>query len=362
MTIPFPQTLYPWQHAQWRHLIDRRQQHNLPHALLLAGAPGLGITEFALNFGKLLLCDTTSATTSAQFACGHCHACQLLQAGSHPDLHHLQPEAPGKALRIDPIRDLIAQLNQTAQQGRYKIAILEPAEAMQLAASNALLKILEEPSANTLFMLLSNQPGLLAATLRSRCQTIRFAPPSTIDAQQWLATQLPSNNQENTLLLLAHAEGAPLRALELATNTSLAAQRQRLLADLKSLTQQQSDPIQIAAQWSKEPLSEIVTTLIYTVMDIIRDASVQHSHATPLDFGQGAAKPSARSVQQVHEHARQASNTAQSSSAQSKKWFAYLDKLYQLRQPLTAINNLNQQLLLEDLLSTWYEYNTNYTR
>src|SRR6185312_9049826 len=146
----------------WNYLHQRRQNNSLPHALLLTGLPDL---EFPRLFSKSLLCLKPDLEGKA---CNNCRTCSLMQAGSHPDFYQIEPEETGKTIRIDQIRELISELNQTAQQGGYKIAIIAPAEAMQMGAANALLKTLEEPAANTLIMLVSNQPGLLAATLRSR--------------------------------------------------------------------------------------------------------------------------------------------------------------------------------------------------
>jgi DNA polymerase-3 subunit delta' len=318
-----------WHQTQWDYLLKRRQNNNLPHALLLSGVTGLGKQLFARNFSKLLLCHQA---IKADQPCGVCRSCELIAADSHPDFYQLQPEAAGKNIRIDQIRELINQLQQTVHQGSYKVVLIEPAEALQTAAVNALLKTLEEPSANTLLILISNQAGLLPATIRSRCQMVHFHPPNNIVAKEWLLKQLPSEGDAD--LLLALAEGAPLRALNLVQNLEL---YQRLTNDLGNISQNKNDPIQIAAGWMKEPLSEIINCLIQTTMDIIR-----------LKSGLPLATVTFKNKIAFLQSLAQTINVV--------KLFAYLDRLYQLRQPLNAIANLNQQLLLEDLFGTWHEY------
>lgn len=283
--------------TQWQHLIKRYQHNNLPHALLLAGGQSTASQNFALAFSKLLFC---SEGMRSQIACGNCRGCALLQSGTHPDFYHLQPEATGKAIKIDQVRELITQLNQTAQQGRYKVAIIDPAEAMQTAAINALLKTLEEPNSATLIMLLSQQPAFLPATIRSRCQAITFQNETT-------------------------------------HHTPLTETQQRLLDDMLALSADKNDPVQVAAAWSKEVIAEVVHTLILLAMDIIRLKSnlttVEIIPQNKIDFLISLMR-----------------------SVQLSTLFAYLDKLYQLRKPLTSINNLNPQLLLEDIFCTWHAY------
>jgi DNA polymerase-3 subunit delta' len=327
MTIP--DAIYPWQQTQWDHLLKRRQANNLPHALLLAGIPGLGKQHFALRLVKLLLCQQEKIASAA---CGVCHACQLFAADTHPDFYRLQPEAAGKAIRIDQVRALTAQLQQTVQQGRYKIAVIAPAEALHIAAANALLKTLEEPTPQTLILLLSNQAGLLPATIRSRCQAIYFSPPSSADAKVWLSPHLPANANSN--LLLALAEGAPLRALDYASGAQLT-QYELLWSDLKNISQNTSDPIASAASWLKKPLADVIHCLLHVVMDIIR-----------LKLG---LPVTALTNQYEADFLRRLLP-----AIKLLPLFSYLDQLYQLRQ--NTMTHLNQQLLLEELFSAWHDH------
>lgn len=200
---------YPWHAAPWRELEALLRAGTLPHALLLAGAPDIGKFHFAQAFAGLALCAEPHGS-----ACGRCRNCQLIAAGSHPDLVLLQPEERGKAIRIDAIRELREFCAGRPHQGGWRVILIEPAEALNANAANALLKTLEEPGERTLLILVSHQPGRLAATVRSRCRLLRLLTPSIDQALDWLRTQLPDEADAESLLVRAGRR--PLRALALA--------------------------------------------------------------------------------------------------------------------------------------------------
>ncbi|HNF64555.1 MAG TPA: DNA polymerase III subunit delta', partial [Plasticicumulans sp.] len=166
--------LPPWLRGIWAQLAPALAAGRLPHALLLAGPEGLGKMAFAQALGEALLCESQRPD---HHACGHCRACRLLAAGSHPDLHVVVPAEEGKAIRVDAIRELIGFAALTPQFGGRRVLRLAPAELLNVNAANALLKTLEEPAPGSHLILVSARPARLLPTVRSRCQTIRFAPP-----------------------------------------------------------------------------------------------------------------------------------------------------------------------------------------
>ena len=109
----------------------------------------------------------------------------------HPDLHWLHPEEDKETISVDQVRDVIDIFTLTAHRGGAKVAIVEPAEALTTAAANALLKTLEEPSPGSYLLLLSHQPGRLAATVRSRCQHLALRAPATERVATWLGVAPP---------------------------------------------------------------------------------------------------------------------------------------------------------------------------
>ena len=167
-------SLAPWHSEAWTSLRARLSRGALPHALLLCGPEGLGKRAFAEAFVALALCEQRG-----DVACGRCRACQLLAAGSHPDRVRvgLEERDDGKLrseIVVEQIRRLSERLAMTPQFGGLQLVLIDPAEAMNAAAANALLKTLEEPTRGTVIVLVSNAPGRLVATIRSRCQRIEF--------------------------------------------------------------------------------------------------------------------------------------------------------------------------------------------
>ncbi|MGD9584048.1 MAG: DNA polymerase III subunit delta' [Lysobacterales bacterium] len=207
----------PWLLAPWQQLQARRSAGRLPHALLLAAPAGLGQLEFAQALVHGLLCEHNDAQG---FACGHCRGCKLLAAGSHPDYRFITLELNDqdklrKEIVIEQIRHLCEQSARTSHFGGHRLALIDPADKLNHNAANALLKTLEEPDENAVFLLLSEQPSRLPATIRSRCQRITIPLPSHAQALAWLTAEgVPADAAQAALVL---ADGNPGEAKALAT-------------------------------------------------------------------------------------------------------------------------------------------------
>lgn len=220
-------------HAKaWQQFCARRAQ--LPHALLVMGQPGIGKFDLARAFAASLLCEQPGDAGSA---CGLCLACGWLSQGNHPDLRLLQPSAladgdvadvedggeagkkkASQQITIDQVRALDEFLHVGTHRHGRRVVLLNPAEAMNRATANAILKSLEEPIAGTLFILISSEPYRLLPTIRSRCQSITVRPPARVDAVEWLHHAGVSDGEQ----WLALAGGSPLLALELGGKTEQA--------------------------------------------------------------------------------------------------------------------------------------------
>ncbi|MDX1655478.1 MAG: DNA polymerase III subunit delta', partial [Candidatus Competibacteraceae bacterium] len=196
----------PWHQPHWQRLAAGVEAGRLPHALLLSGPSGLGKMLFARQLTQSLLCRQPGENLTF---CGKCRGCRLLAAGSHPDITRVEPEEPGKPIKVDRVRQLCAFLGQTARG--YKVALLSPAEAMNPSAANALLKTLEEPPPGSLLLLVTAFPARLPATIRSRCQILAFTPPLRTQALEWLSPRVAGFQAG---LLLDLTGNAPLAALE----------------------------------------------------------------------------------------------------------------------------------------------------
>jgi DNA polymerase-3 subunit delta' len=151
----------------------------LHHGLIFAGPVGIGKATTARALGGLFLCEKPRQVA----ACGKCDSCRAFDAANHPDYHvifrqlaRLDRDVKAKDLSVDVVRDfLVAKAANKSVVGVGKVFVVEEADRMNMSAQNTLLKTLEEPHGRTLIILLTDQPDALLPTIRSRCQTVRFA-------------------------------------------------------------------------------------------------------------------------------------------------------------------------------------------
>jgi DNA polymerase-3 subunit delta' len=321
--------LLPWQDDLWRGLMDRARTDTLPHALLMSGMAGIGKADFAARFARAMLCQSPQMDGQA---CGQCGACQLLQAGTHPDLRVVEPEEEGKNIPVDEIRAVGEFLGLKAQYGGRQVVIIQPAEAMNRFSANSLLKTLEEPSPHTLLILVSHQPSQLLPTIRSRCQQIHFPRPEPSRTVAWLKDQIGESKSVETLLALA--DGAPLAALRLHEEGGLAA-RQDLMGQWSGLIQKKGDPLAVAAAWGEWGMGRTLQWLSSWVADMIR-----------LKSGAAADAISNRDLAP--------SLAALANGLELKVLYAYLDRLTDYAR--WRQGQMNEQLALEDLMIQWAQY------
>ena len=208
---------YPWQEKNWSDLMLQAKQNRLSHAYIVSGPSGIGKFDFANKFSKYLLCGSPIKDLS----CGECSDC-ILHDNVHPNLRILKPEGKGYEITVDQVRSLIEFFSMTGHSNRLKICLINEAHRLNINATNALLKTLEEPSGSSVIFLCSSQLGLLSPTLKSRCQKFPIDIPSREASQSWVKATI--NKRVNPDILARAIETCPLKLKELIETDCLAKQ------------------------------------------------------------------------------------------------------------------------------------------
>jgi DNA polymerase-3 subunit delta' len=317
---------YPWQDSLWQQFAGRKQH---AHAYLLHGPAGIGKRALAERLMASLLCQHPTG----EGACGECKSCLLLKAGSHPDNYILEPEEADKAIKVDQVRDLVSFVVHTAQLGGRKVVLIEPVESMNVNAANALLKSLEEPSGDTVLLLVSHQSSRLLPTIKSRCVQQACPLPSEAVSLAWLATALPDCAEEERIELLTLAAGSPLAAVNLHAQ-GVREQRALVVDGVKKLLKQQQSPTQLAEGWNSIPLLLLFDWFCDWSSLILRYQLTQDEDGLGLT-----------DMRKVIQYLAQ--KTSQEKTLNIQDW------ILAQRQKVLSKANLNRVLLLEALLVQW---------
>ncbi len=244
-------SLAPWQQGPLERALAAWRAGRLGHALLLCGPEALGKRAVADALAARLLCEADPGEP----ACGRCRGCRLREAGTHPDLRVLTFEEnanTGKLrteLVVEQVRGIGESMQMTSQRGGAQVVLIDPADALNTAAANALLKTLEEPAERRYLLLVSARPHRLPATIRSRCQRIEFHPPGRTEARAWLAGQ--GHDAARADDALDAAGGHPGLADAWLRGGQLAL-REATLRDWAGVARGQLAPLGVAQSWTSE--------------------------------------------------------------------------------------------------------------
>ncbi len=209
---------------------DALKANRLPHAIIIEGSDGLGKHTLADYIAKGAICGETDNP------CGVCRCCHLAEVGTHPDIAKVSPEQSKKSITVDVVRALRNEAYLRPNMADRRVFVIDPADSMNEAAQNALLKVLEEPPASALFLLIARSAASLLPTVRSRCITLSLAPVEIDKAVQWIlslnkdytseavfnAVELSGGNIGEALRILQGGAGIPEDAkllIDLALNS-----------------------------------------------------------------------------------------------------------------------------------------------
>ncbi|NNG81991.1 DNA polymerase III subunit delta' [Acinetobacter sp. ANC 5378] len=258
--------VYPWQQTVWDTLTGRFPK--LGHGLLFYGKKGCGKEAFAQYFLAWVLCANRHANNAP---CGECGSCLWLKSDTHPNYVHISTDEENKKqnakIKIEKIRDLLPFVQQTVDG--WRVIVIEPAEALNIASANALLKTLEEPGDRVVIILLADHYLKLPATIRSRLQHFALDRVSEAQAGEYLSQHLPDLDQTQKQLLLNLSNQMPLQAMQLAQAEWLN-KRQEFLGDWLKLVTQKNMPMAIATKWNKVlSFSDFSHMFEYLLSDLI---------------------------------------------------------------------------------------------
>lgn len=289
--------IYPWQQQVWETLTGRFPK--LGHGLLFYGKKGSGKEAFAQQFLAWVLC----LNRQPKGPCGECGSCQWLKADTHPNYVYISTDEDNKKqnakIKIEKIRDLLPFVQQTVDG--WRVIVIEPAEALNIASSNALLKTLEEPGENIVIILLADHYLKLPATIRSRLQHFALDRISSAQFSEYVEAQLPEAGSSQQQLLMNLSNQMPLQAIEVAQSSWLPL-RQEFMEDWKKLVIQKNMPMAIATKWNKSlSFGEFGQMFEYLLSDLICVKLNQAVKNIDLDFNVLAEQYSLETLFKIYE-------------------------------------------------------------
>ena len=290
----------------WMSMQNMLDKNRLPQALLFIGPRHAGVLQFVQRFMATILC-----LSADDRPCGQCQPCHLFMQETHPDISYVRQETPSSPIKIEQIRELQDSVYKTPQCGERSIIVIEPADRLNRSAANALLKILEEPPAHTMFILIAEQISSVPATIMSRCQQYTFRS-SELD--------LPVNQVDYLTIGQLYSDATERAALF--------KQCQPLLVDLGDLLNGTQSACTLASKWSSHALADLLWFLYLLTAQSIRcqliDCQVNQPWAGQLQYFSKRVEP--------------------------VKLFQQLDRINVLLNTVQQNITLNQTLVIETLL------------
>jgi len=317
----------PWLIEHQLLLSQQFSQHTMPHALLVSGVHGAGKLELALWLIRLLACKNPSvmpvssnnATQTLLQACGVCKTCLLEQSNTLPD--HLNVTSPKNSLGVDDIRHANAFLQKTALLGHYKTVLINQSEQMTIPAANALLKTLEEPCANSIIILLTDDLEQLLPTIVSRSRVLHIRPATGQALVQELSLASSVLNHSSTAINLTQ--------LPELTDSAIYEEFKNVKAlYLQYLYQRQQEPILLAQVLSNQ---YALRWLEQITVSLQRDNVIACANGIPAE-NQVSGRLSTETINQLYQLIINANNVIKS--------YAQTNKQYVCEQLIMAISDV----------------------
>ena len=304
-----------WLETQKISWLDRVGQDRVPHAVILAGQPGVGKRAFAAWMAAHKLAGHDAAGDPR-------HPVEPVQ---HADLHWLAPPEDKFSIGIDQIRALVGEFSMTSYEGKGKVGVIEPANAMTTSAANSLLKTLEEPPGDSLLILVVDRTGGLPATIMSRCQRINVPTPEADVSLEWLGRYDPKSEWRD---LLEFAGGAPLAAIRAREMTDLG---RELASDMVAIIDGQTPALSVSGRLAaahKADPRNVLDALAVIVQHCIRQVTTGGHAARAVNIPDSVLR-----------------------RIDSRNLFCYLDIINGLRNQ--APGTFNVALTFDALLTEW---------
>lgn len=326
--VPMPP--YPWFETVWPKLVARADNKTFPHAVLLSGPSGLGAMSLASAIAQLLLCRSPLEGV----ACNKCRACQLIGAGTHPDLKIIEPEGAGKQIKIEQVRAVSNFIANTAQQGGRKVIIMSPVDALNHNAANALLKSLEEPAGDTVLILNTSQESRLLPTIKSRCFRVVLSAPDSNIGKAWLIEQ----GHERYTGHLSQAANAPLKVVDW-ISVGYFELSDKVYKSLLDVAHKLVGPVRAAAGLKGIEPSTLLDLILQKLDDLLR-----------LTMAPQSAQSQTLNTEKSLQDAELIDATRHIAS---RTLMRYRERLCEQKRQLLANTNLNAQLFNEQLFMDW---------
>lgn len=321
----------PWHRDRWQQAVSLFKSGSAGHAYMLSGEADTGKRHFAMMLAEYLLCRQPLADA----ACAVCSVCLLNAAGNNPDLLSIEPEEGSKQIKVDQIRE-IRQFLETRSHGFGKrVIILDTAESLGISSANALLKGLEEPPQDVIFLLISDRPKAVLATISSRTQVFRLPRPERSEVLAWLLTSGTVQSAADLELIIDLAQGRPFVARAI-LESGTASQLQEIGDTLLSIAQGKDYPVAVASRFSKSQCTEFLSVLLYWLSELSKH---RLTGAETLLKGQS-----------LRTAALLLRSEGTDASAQTKSLLGLYSAVAAAQGQMIGSSNPNTQLMLEDLL------------